>query len=111
MIAISSIPHLTVPGHIRHLDKLAHFIEFAVFGYLLARTMAFQRMRLGGSRILLILLAGVLLAVFDESLQSLVPGRSRNASDWGADIAGIIAALFLWHAIAWMRGLRQARGG
>jgi VanZ family protein len=101
-----------VPGtKIKNIDKLAHFLEFAVFGYLLVVAMTSSQMSLNGPRILLILLIGTLFAILDESFQSLVPGRQTDIFDGLADVLGVIVTLLLWHVVGWIKRLRRAGAG
>ena len=74
----------------RALRKLAHFSEFAVLGGLLSFCL---RVRISRP-----LLAGLLCALGDETIQLFVPGRSGQVSDVWIDFAGAaaaIAAMFL----------------
>lgn len=68
-------------------DKLVHAGLFALLGWLGARGWVQHRQRWG-------LVAGLLvLGVFTEVLQSLIPGRSASLSDWFADAFGVCAGL------------------
>lgn len=71
------------------LRKLAHFAEFAILGVLLGKSLRGTVTRM--------LLAGLLCAVCDETIQLFVVGRSSQVSDIWVDFSGILAAAaFLW---------------
>ena len=82
------------------LRKLAHFGEFAVLGFLLA-----QCLRL---RIARPLLAGLLCALGDETIQLFVAGRSGEIRDVWIDFAGVAAAVVLVYFFRFLRG-RKAK--
>ncbi len=87
VLALSSIPNLRSP-EIRFLagDKLAHFIEYAVFALLASRST---------SHLALLLLA--VFAVVDEVLQGFIPGRQADFWDYLADLAGgSLVLVILW---------------
>jgi len=80
-------------------DKVAHFLEYAIFAFLTFRSLA----HLSGSHragkvalLTLLLLAG--FAVVDELLQGFIPGRHPDVRDYAADLAGavVIVALLWW---------------
>ena len=73
-------------------DKLAHGLEFGLFGMLLFR--AFRFPPLSQSPFRLALAVGILYAASDEIHQLFVPGRSCDITDFIADSLGII--LFAW---------------
>ena len=99
VLALSSIPNLRSP-EIRFLagDKLAHFIEYAVFALLASRSTSHLHRRV--SAIAALLLALLLLAVFavvDEVLQGFIPGRQADFWDYLADLAGgSLVLVILW---------------
>ena len=77
-----------------HLDKVAHFMEYAALGIFLYRALRLS----GGHRreaalVTLALVAG--LGFGDEKLQSRVPGRDSSGLDWVADMVGGIAGIAL----------------
>ena len=86
---LSSLPGKVAPGPIFRFDLLLHFLEFALLGFLLARTGLQDPSRItpaGGS---LVVLIGLAYAGLDELHQSFVPGRLMEFSDFLADGAGI----------------------
>ncbi|MFQ6092230.1 MAG: VanZ family protein [bacterium] len=100
IFAVSSIPDLSAPGaEFKLTDKTVHFIEFGVFGYLLASALAPSGVRLTKKRILVVLAVGALYGLLDETYQSFVPGRAADPFDVLADILGVCTALLLWHVL------------
>ncbi len=102
IFALSSIPKLpTIPTGVRAIDKVAHFVEYFVFGVLLAGAFAqssghqlLRRSLLGAG------LLGLLYAALDEIHQRFVPGRFAAVQDVVADALGLAAALvayYWWH--------------
>jgi len=99
ILAVSSIPNLKTP-EIRFLarDKVAHFLEYAVFAFLAFRSLAHLGLgRRAGRVALLTLLLLAAFAVVDELLQGLIPGRQADVRDCAADLAGGSLIVFiLW---------------
>ena len=108
IFAVSSYPHLPTPEtSFRHLDKIAHFFEYGVLGYLMTRSF-FNHGRASVSRkaIPLALLLGLVLAGTDEFYQLFVPGRMASLGDFFADGTGVLVAL----GIFYRRHIRKDRG-
>ena len=74
-------------------DKVAHFVEYYIFGWLLYRWFSSPD-RVWGRRgvLLMTLLVGIGYAVGDEWHQSFVPGRDASFFDALFDAAGIAVA-------------------
>jgi len=89
---VSSIPNLSTPRlGITFVDKLAHFLEYAVLGFLTAR--AVRGFRDDPWSIFWISSAiAALFGVLDETHQLFVPGRSMEFLDMTADILGSVLA-------------------
>lgn len=106
LFALSSRP--TLPADLGGgLDKVAHFLAYAVLGLLLARGGLAWRMPIGW-----LVLFGLAYAVTDELHQAFVPGRSPDAADWVADALGVAAGcLFLYRLRAGRTGPRPSAGG
>jgi VanZ family protein len=81
------------------LRKLAHALEFAVLGLLLARA-------LGRAGVAFAL--GALYAVSDEIHQSFVPGRAASLRDVLLDSAGVAAGVLCWLLVTQRRQRRTA---
>jgi hypothetical protein len=92
---LQDVSALGFPG----ADKVVHGLLYGVFGWLAAR--AWLR-PLPSLRPLLRVLAGIaLFALLDEWHQQFIPGRSMDALDLLADLAGASAGLVA--AAAWLR--------
>ena len=91
IFGISSIPKLPSPDiGIVFIDKVAHFLEYAVFVILALRAFARPPVAAGGDRLYLIgMLAALVYAVADEYHQSYVPGRTADWYDVIADSLGV----------------------
>lgn len=75
------------------IDKLVHFLMFAVCGALVARAWA------SGSSWALPLLGLIAFGALTELVQYLVPGRSMSFNDFVADAAGAAAGFLVWYAL------------
>lgn len=97
ILTLSSISNLPAPkiGLLR-ADSLVHFLEYAVFAFLLFRSISHlsSKLRLPLAA-LLSLLALSIFAVADEYLQSFIPGRTSDVYDVLADLAGGVAVILL----------------
>ena len=75
-------------------DKLIHFLEYAVFGYLLWQSVTRWKIDTSlAGLMLLALLLGTVYAGSDEIHQYYVPGRDANVFDWIADVIGLAVGL------------------
>lgn len=88
VLGASSIQDLqTTTGGIEIRDKLAHFGEYFVFGWLVAR--AFEEEGWSPRKHLLwTVIFGMGLGMLDEFYQGYVPGRERDVLDLCADTVG-----------------------
>ena len=84
------------------IDKLYHFVEYAILGGLLA--IAFVKAKPAVMPSKLIWLAATVLSILygasDEWHQTFVPGRFATLADWVADVLGSIAgvlAVYLYY--------------
>ena len=110
ILGVSSISNLKSP-QVRFLavDKVAHFLEYAVFAFLTFRSMSrltdWSRSR---TPFLISLLILAVFAVLDETLQSFIPGRNPDVIDYLSDLSGGILVLgLLWFAAAQNRRSKQ----
>jgi VanZ family protein len=97
VIAVSSIPLSRLPNLGGHgVDKLLHFLQYAILGYLVSRgwgpgrAACNQRLRNWLPALIL-----VLFAAADEFHQHWIPGRYVEFWDWGADAAGVLVSYVL----------------
>jgi VanZ family protein len=99
IFVLSSIPQLTPPPvGFQISDKIYHFLEFGVFGWLLVRSLTrLYPHRRRGTGVLLAALLGILWGGLDEVHQAFVPGRDASVLDGLADAAGVlIVSAALW---------------
>jgi VanZ family protein len=92
IFVVSSIPRLSGEefGVPRGLDKIAHFVEYAILAVLFYRGERGERWRMGVPAWLLVIVAGMAIACLDEYHQRYIPGRDSNILDLTADAVGII---------------------
>jgi VanZ family protein len=101
IITLSSVPNLAVP-EVRFLasDKVAHFIEYAVFAFLVYRS--FYHL-FAGRITRTFLFSGLFLSFFaliDEMYQRFIPGRFSDAYDFASDLIGAFLVLILLSMLA-----------
>jgi VanZ family protein len=78
-------------------DKFAHFITFAIGGWLAASALRVSRPQaaVAGQMVLAVIIVAAFGAL-DESLQTLTPGRmGGDIYDWIADFLGAVAGALL----------------
>ena len=84
-----------------HFDKLIHFFEYGLLGFLLGRALGLMG-RKGGYLALaaasLAIGAGVGMA--DEYYQGTIAGRDRSLADFLVDLVGLLFSLFLLRTLA-----------
>jgi VanZ family protein len=101
IIIISSIPGLNksriaVLGY----DKIIHFLEYAIFAFLLFRSFIRIRFISGGNARYVPYLSFLFLALFavlDELFQAGVPGRESDILDIAFDILGGLLVISILH--------------
>ena len=100
---VSSIPRLSGEefGMPLGADKVAHFIEYAILGFLMYRGERGARWRMGVPAWALVIAVGFAIAMVDEYHQRYVPGRDSNVFDWATDAAGV--------AVGTLIGMRRYR--
>ncbi|MCI0435321.1 MAG: VanZ family protein [Gemmatimonadetes bacterium] len=67
-------------------DKLIHFVLYGILGALLAHGWRRADHR---QPLLIVLVSGTLVGLYDEWQQQFVPGRSSDPWDWLMDVAGV----------------------
>ncbi len=90
-----------------HADKLAHWIEYFVLGALLFRSLRHDLSGHHGLAVIMALSSGALFGIGTEWLQGLV-GRTPDAWDAAADVAGLVSGVV---CVLVMSGRRGDRGG
>ena len=99
ILSVSSIPNLHGPElRVVPFDKLAHFLEYAFFSFLIFRSLSrLTWIERATTVFLLSLLILSLFAAGDEYFQRFVPGRQSDPADFAADvIGGILILTYLW---------------
>ncbi len=87
ILLVSSIPGHSLPNlKVLSWDKLLHFLEYSVLGFLLMKNVNPFKFRL----VIVVILAGFVFAGIDEFWQSFIPGRTSSIYDAIADGMGII---------------------
>ena len=100
ILGVSSIPDLAAP-QIKFLavDKLAHFLQYAVLAFLTQRS--FSHWSPGLKIRTAVLCSFMFVAVFaslDELYQNLIPGRFADLYDLAVDLGGAWLVLAVrWH--------------
>lgn len=99
MFTVSSLPGKDIPDlGIPHLDKVAHFCEFFIFGVLIAR--AFFRSFPETSflkAIIICLVIATAYAGLDEWHQQFIPGRTVDFADFFANLTGIAVSVLVYY--------------
>ena len=100
IFAISSMkqPSLPMPKfEWLAIDKLYHFIEYAILGGLLAWAFVKAKPPIVPSGLIwsLAALISILYGASDEWHQTFVPGRFATLADWVADVLGSIAGVLV----------------
>lgn len=99
IIIFSSIAHFHTP-RLRFIgvDKIIHFLEYAIFAVLVYRSFSNISDRLSDRSIFLLsILFLSLFAALDETYQEFIPGRQPDLTDAISDISGsIIILILLW---------------
>jgi len=107
----SSIPSKSMPSFAFTVEDLVwHFLEYAIFGVLLALAYVRSPGRASFKTVGLAVLTGVLYAASDEWHQSFVPGRVTSLADFLADAAGVVFGVVAFVALprlAVLLGLRK----
>ena len=88
ILVLSSLPGLGVPQiKIVALDKVIHFIEYAIFAVLIYRSFSNLSDKLQGRIVVFFsMLFVVLFALFDELYQSYIPGRQSDPFDFSHEL-------------------------
>jgi VanZ family protein len=88
MVTGTSLPSSAVPDQVSAFDKLIHFTIYAIFAFLLARSVSEVASRWRAA--LLVIVIAMVFAAADEWHQGFIPGRSMELADWQADCLGAL---------------------
>ena len=87
-----------VSPNIKNLDKLFHFIEFSILGFLIFGSLSLNSKELDQILSLSIKI-GILFSCLDEYHQSFVDGRDSSLADLIFDILGVFFGTFLHYRL------------
>lgn len=107
ILLLSSLPGDTIPATFPFVDKVAHMLEYSLFGLLTGRAIRFTWQ--GGGRVVMSLAAvgiGAGMGLLDEFYQSTVPGRTSDPLDWLVDVLAVTAAVVVTQLVP-ARSLRN----
>ena len=79
------------------MDKVAHLMEYSLFGLLVGRAIRFTMS--GSNRVAMSIAAisfGGFVGMCDELYQRFVPGRSSDVYDWLTDLTRLIQFAVIW---------------
>jgi VanZ family protein len=95
IIALSTLTNVTLPRtQFVELDKVIHFAEYAVFGFLVWRSFCRAHKSVGPIDAAFLGVAFVtLFALTDELYQSYVPNRKADIADFYTDVVGAAVAI------------------
>jgi hypothetical protein len=89
IFCVSAIPNIRLPLNIWHFDKILHLVEFAPFGFLLARAFNAQQPNLSDWQLFFLAISVILAyGLSDEIHQKFVAGRDASLGDLIADVIG-----------------------
>lgn len=94
IIGLSSLTNVKLPrSQLIELDKVIHFCEYALFGYLVWRSFCRISISVGPVDAAFLGVGFVtLFALADELYQSFVPSRQPDLADFFTDVAGAVVA-------------------
>jgi VanZ family protein len=97
VVVISSYPDVKLPDVGEEgVDKLLHFAQYAILGFLVSRGWGpFREKRTTGLAPWIVAVLLLLFAGADEFHQHWIPGRSPEFWDWMADALGVLTGFAL----------------
>ncbi|MBD3347478.1 MAG: hypothetical protein GF401_20670 [Chitinivibrionales bacterium] len=99
IVILSSIPgeQMPIATSMWQWDKIAHFGEYCILGFLLMRHINYRNPSAGWNLIAVWIFFALLFACIDEVHQTLIPNRMCTWQDFIADSLGIFSGFALWH--------------
>ncbi len=105
ILFFSVLPGSNLPSFpVGNLDKIAHFVEFAVLAALIMRTNRLRNISAGRS-IVFTLILGAGYGILMELIQRFVPGRNADLYDAVFNTAGVVIGIAIGIAI---RGVKSS---
>ena len=107
IVIVSSLPQVDAPElPFVGMDKLLHFVEYAIFAFLVYRSFSnIEKLKSGAMSALISILFLIAFAWGDEYHQKFVAGRSSDVFDTIADIIGALCVI----ALLSLRSRRQSK--
>ena len=97
ILSISAIPANSIPNlRFQHADKVAHFAEYAILGFLAVQSFK----PLNGYHLFYIIFSGFIFGAFDEWWQSFISDRCTSLYDLSADIIGILVSTIISYKLS-----------
>ena len=109
IFSVSSVQGDDLPGFFPYMDKIAHLLEYSLFGLLAGRAIraTFSGWSAVAFTIATVALGG-LVGLLDEFYQRSVPGRQSDAFDLLVDMGAVAAAVLF---AQWVHILPLGGGG
>ncbi|MBU4288617.1 MAG: VanZ family protein [Proteobacteria bacterium] len=84
-----------------YIDKILHFIAYAILGVLFFRAFRTQRFKESINMVIVLsILSASLYGLSDEVHQYFVPSRNADIMDFFADVAGSICGVYIFKLLA-----------
>ena len=94
ILSISAIPVNSIPDlGFRHADKVAHFSEYAILGFLAVQSFK----PLNGYNLFYIIFSGFIFGAFDEWWQSFISDRCTSLFDLLSDNFGMLISSIIFY--------------
>jgi len=109
IFGLSSIHGNAIPSPFPYVDKVAHLMEYGLFGLLAGRAIRFTMS--GRSALVtavVTILFGALIGALDENYQRFTPGRDCDLTDWMTDTVAVALSVILTQIVT-IRSLRRRR--
>ena len=97
ILSISAIPTNIIPAlGFRHADKIAHFFEYSILGFLAVQSFK----PLNGYHLFYIIFSGFIFGAFDEWWQSFISDRCTSIFDLIADNVGMLVGSTIFYKLS-----------
>ena len=97
ILSISAIPANSIPDlGFQHADKVAHFSEYAILGFLAVQSFK----PLNGYHLFYTIFSGFIFGAFDEWWQSFISDRCTSLYDLSADFIGILVSSIISYKLS-----------
>ena len=97
ILSISAIPANSIPDiGFQHADKVAHFSEYAILGFLAVQSFK----PLNRYHLFYTIFSGFIFGAFDEWWQSFISDRCTSLYDLSADFIGILVSSIISYKLS-----------